>query len=58
MPFEGCDSKFKLAEQLGIGTRDPKKIEIIGPPIDEVKFDFRALREKRRQAPATGGRRG
>jgi hypothetical protein len=55
VPFENCDSKFKLAEQVGLGTRDPKRIEIIGPPVQEVMFDFRALREKRRQQPRRPG---
>ncbi len=32
-PFEKCDSTLKLAEDAGIGTRDLKKIEIVGAPI-------------------------
>ncbi|HEV2424631.1 MAG TPA: DUF362 domain-containing protein [Terriglobia bacterium] len=41
-PFEGCDSTLKLAEQAGIGTRDLKKIEVIGMPIGKARTDFRA----------------
>ncbi len=55
-PFEACDSTLKLAEDVGIGTRDLKRIEVVGTPIKDVIFDFAALREKRKQAPQ--GRRG
>ena len=40
-PFERCDSTLKLAELHGIGTRDPRRIEVIGTPIDRVRFAFR-----------------
>lgn len=40
-PFENCDSTLRLAEQLGVGTRDLKRIEVIGSRIGEVVFDFR-----------------
>ena len=52
-PFETCDNKLRLAEDLGAGTRDPNKIEVTGPPVREVMFDFKALRierEARRKA--------
>ena len=32
-PFEICDSTLKLAEEVGLGTRDLKRIEVIGTPI-------------------------
>jgi uncharacterized protein (DUF362 family) len=48
VPFERSDNKLLLAEQLGVGSADPRLIEVIGPSIQEVLFDFRALREKRR----------
>jgi uncharacterized protein (DUF362 family) len=48
VPFERSDNKLLLAEQLGVGSADPRLIEVIGPSIREVLFDFRALREKRR----------
>ncbi|HUI41690.1 MAG TPA: DUF362 domain-containing protein [Terriglobia bacterium] len=41
-PFERCDSTLKLAEQAGIGTRDLKKIEVIGVPVAKARLDFRA----------------
>jgi uncharacterized protein (DUF362 family) len=40
-PFETCDSTLRLAEELGVGTRDLKRIEVIGPRIAEVMFDYR-----------------
>ena len=59
VPFERCDNKLLLAEQLGVGSADPGAIEVIGPSIREVMFDFRALREKRRPLPGNGpGGRG
>jgi uncharacterized protein (DUF362 family) len=54
VPFERSDNKLLLAEQLGVGSADPSRIEVAGPSIREVMFDFRALREKRR---ANGGER-
>jgi uncharacterized protein (DUF362 family) len=50
-PFERCDSTLKLAEDAGLGTRDLKRIEVIGTPIREAVFDFAKLREERRNAP-------
>ncbi len=41
-PFEGCDSTLKLAEQAGIGTRNLRRIEVIGVPIAKGRVDFRA----------------
>lgn len=54
VPFERCDNKLLLAEQLGVGSADPSRIEVIGPSIREVMFDFRALREKRRLLRGNG----
>ena len=42
-PFERCDSSLRLAEQLGVGTRDLKQIEVIGTPIAQARFDIRAV---------------
>ena len=47
-PFEDCDSIVRLAEDVGIGTRDLKRIEVIGAKIADAKFDFAAIRKKRR----------
>ena len=40
-PFESSDSTLRLAESLGVGTRDLSRIEVIGTPIAQVRFDFR-----------------
>ena len=40
-PFELCDNMLRLAEELGVGTRDLKRIEVIGASIREAVFDFR-----------------
>jgi hypothetical protein len=48
VPFERCDNKLLLAEELGVGTCDLNRIEVLGPPVKDLMFDFRALREKRR----------
>jgi uncharacterized protein (DUF362 family) len=47
-PFETCDSTLRLAEDVGIGTRDLKRIEVIGTPVKEALFDFAAIRRQRR----------
>jgi len=40
-PFEACDSTLRLAEELGLGTRDLRRIEVLGIPIPKARFDFR-----------------
>ena len=50
-PFERCDSTLRLAEDAGVGTRDLSKIEVTGPVIAEVKFDFAGIRKQRRALP-------
>ena len=47
-PFEGCDSALRLAEAVGIGTRDLSRIEVAGPAIESVRFDFAGIRQRRR----------
>lgn len=39
-PFNDCDNTMKLAEALGAGTTDLKRIEVVGQPIEAVKFPF------------------
>jgi hypothetical protein len=59
VPFERCDNKLLLAEQIGAGSCDLSRIEVIGPSVADVRFDFRALREKQRglrQRPSPSGR--
>ena len=40
-PFETCDSTLRLAEELGAGTRDLRRIEVAGERIEDVRFLFR-----------------
>ena len=42
-PFEKCDSTLRLAEDLGVGTRDLTRIEVIGTPIAKARYRFPAL---------------
>lgn len=42
-PFQTCDSTLKLAEHLGVGTRDISRIEVVGTSIDKAKFPFPPL---------------
>jgi uncharacterized protein (DUF362 family) len=51
-PFEVCDSTLRLAEEAGVGTRDLKRIEVLGASIQKVRFDFAALRRQRRSEPS------
>ncbi len=42
-PFETSDSTLELAEELGVGSRDLNRIEVIGPPISKIRFDYRKV---------------
>lgn len=42
-PFETCDSTLALAESKGVGTRDLKRIEVVGLPIAKAQYKFPAL---------------
>ena len=42
-PFENCDSTLRLAEHLGVGTRDLTRIEVVGTPIAKARFRFPTL---------------
>ncbi len=55
-PFETCDNTLRLAESLGVGTRDLSNIEVVGSPIKDVVFDFRAHGSPRTASPARGRR--
>jgi uncharacterized protein (DUF362 family) len=50
-PFESADSIVQLAEAVGIGTRDLRRIEVAGGAIREPAFNFAELRRSRRNAP-------
>ncbi len=40
-PFVNCDNTLILAEALGVGTPDLKRIEVRGLPIAEARFAFK-----------------
>jgi len=42
-PFETCDSTLRLAEHLGVGTRDLTRIEVVGTPIANARYRFPTL---------------
>ncbi len=39
-PFYTCDNFLELAERKGLGTRDPRQIEVAGVPIEKARYDF------------------
>jgi uncharacterized protein (DUF362 family) len=57
MPFERCDNTLALAEAVGMGTRDLKRIEVRGVQIADARLNFGELR-KYRPAPQPGQGRG
>ena len=42
-PFEKCDSTLRLAEGLGVGTRDLNRIEVVGTPVAKARYRFPTL---------------
>jgi uncharacterized protein (DUF362 family) len=40
-PFEKCDSTLQIGELLGLGTRDLRRIEVLGTAISKAQVDFR-----------------
>lgn len=50
-PFETCDNTLRLAEELGVGTRDLGQIEVVGTPIKDVVFKFRDYGGPRQTRP-------
>ncbi len=42
-PFEKCDSTLKLAESLGVGSRDLNRIDVVGAPITKARYKFPTL---------------
>ena len=57
VPFETCDNTLRLAEELGVGTRDLKQIEVVGAAVRDVVFPFRQYGGPR-QVRRPPGRRG
>jgi uncharacterized protein (DUF362 family) len=42
-PFETADSTLRLAEELGVGSRDLSRIEVLGIPIAKAQYRFPPL---------------
>lgn len=42
-PFEACDNTLRLAEHLGVGSRDLSRIEVVGTPIAKARYRFPTL---------------
>ena len=42
-PFEKCDNTLRLAEHLGVGTRDLSRIEVVGTPVVKAQYRFPTL---------------
>ena len=42
-PFQYADNMMLLAEAVGLGSADLKKIEVRGTPIKDARFDFEAF---------------
>jgi len=57
-PFESCDSTLRLAEEAGLGTRDLRRIEVVGTPIRQAAFDWAAIRRERRAKSPSGSASG
>ena len=55
-PFETCDNTLRLAEDLGVGTRDLSRIEVVGAAIKDVTFKFRDYGGPRQFRRPSGGR--
>jgi uncharacterized protein (DUF362 family) len=53
-PFETCDNTLRLAEELGVGTRDLGQIEVVGTPIKDAVFKFRDYGGPRQTRPPVG----
>jgi uncharacterized protein (DUF362 family) len=49
-PFERCDSTLQLAEMHGVGTRDLQRIEVVGAPIEKVRYPFRSAGRQQNRA--------
>ncbi len=42
-PFETCESTLRLAEQLGVGSCDLGRIEVLGTPIAKARYGYPPL---------------
>jgi len=53
-PFETSDNMLRLAEKLGAGTADLKRIEVLGVPVAQARFDIRSFRKHRATGTSPG----
>lgn len=46
-PFKtsNSDNMLRLAEDVGLGTRDLTRVEVIGTPVKQARFDYAAIRK-------------
>ena len=52
-PRQGpIENMLRLADDAGVGSRDLKRIEVVGTPIKDALFDFASHRSSARVAPA------
>jgi hypothetical protein len=49
-----CDNTMALGESVGLGTRDLKRIEVVGGSIKDNICDYLALRKAREARSAQG----
>jgi uncharacterized protein (DUF362 family) len=40
LPFIRCDNYLNMARELGLGTNHLEEIEIVGAPLDDVRYQF------------------
>jgi uncharacterized protein (DUF362 family) len=48
-PFYNSDNFLELAEGAGLGTRDLSRIEVVGTPVREARYDFPPMTRTRRR---------
>jgi uncharacterized protein (DUF362 family) len=46
-PFETADSMLKYAEEIGLGTRDLKRIDMVGAPIEKAVYKYKSVYQLR-----------
>ena len=54
-PFQTSDNMLRLAEEAGLGTRDLRRIEIVGSPIKDVVFNYAGMRKRDMRVSGSAG---
>jgi uncharacterized protein (DUF362 family) len=54
-PFQTSDNMLRLAEEAGLGTRDLRRIEIVGNPIKDVVFNYAGMRKRDMRVGGSAG---